>query len=282
MSLPNRVTLELTSRCNRRCIDCPRLKTNYPLGDMSWSLFNKIINQVPSETIMVPFFRGESLIYPRFTEAMGVLQRFDTVQFATNGDYLTHDNRNAMLKTCSFISFSLHSFGYPLNFKEMTDFLVVAKEIGILTQVSILESFLINSDKQLFINKWLQYVDRVRIYVIHSRKGFGDVESHYKTIEKERPCYKPLNELCVYWDGKVALCCYDWNNIDPPGDLNIQTIEEVWCGDKYQQIRDFHKTGRLKQVNSCKDCDYWMLDYLPNKMFGELYENTSSQICEGE
>jgi hypothetical protein len=42
MQYPKRVTIELTNRCNRACIGCPRHKMRYPQGYMTPELFYKI------------------------------------------------------------------------------------------------------------------------------------------------------------------------------------------------------------------------------------------------
>jgi len=245
----------------------------YPLGDMPLNLLEKIVVQLPSNTTIVPFFRGESAFHPRFVEALKILGRFDEVGMATNGDLLTASKQNAMLETCNFISYSLHKACYPDDLRDITRFLSAARSRGVLTQVSILETEIPADAKQKLIERWLQYTNRFRIYVEHSKGGFGNVNSIMKLAILGGACHKPFNDMVVYWDGKVALCNHDWDNQAPLGDLNVQTVEAVWNGSKYQQIRELHLTDRRKQVNSCKDCDYWMLNYLPSKMFGEVYSN---------
>jgi len=273
MTLPKHVTLEFTNRCNRECRGCPRLKMKYPLGDMSLSLLRKIVEQLPQETVIVPFFRGESAFHPYFVEAFKMLRRFDEVQMATNGDFLTVSKQDAILEACSFVSYSLHMPSLPADLLDVARFLDEARSKGLSTQVSILETEIPAGSKQALVDGWLQYVDRFRVYVEHSKEGFGDVESKYRKLNGKWGCLKPFTDMVVYWDGTVALCNHDWDNQDPLGDLNTQTVEEVWNGEKYRQIRKFHLTGRRKQVNSCKDCDYWMLEYMPDKMFGEVYSN---------
>ena len=273
MNMPKRVTIELTNRCNRACRGCPRHKMTYPLGDMSLSLLKKIIEQLPPETIIVSFFRGESAFHPHFVEAFEMLSRFDEVQMATNGDFLTVSKQNAILEMCNFISYSLHRACCPSDLIEITHFLDAARSKGVLTQVSILETEIPIDAKRKLIDSWLRHVDRFRIYVDHSKGGFGDVDSATRFAILGGACHKPFSDMVVYWDGKVALCNHDWDNQAPLGDLNTQTVEAIWNGDKYRQVREFHLTDRRKQVNSCRDCDYWMTEYLPNKMFGEVYTN---------
>lgn len=259
-SLPKRVTIELTNRCNRNCNGCPRHKMAYPQGDMKLELLEKIVNQLPPSTVIVPFFRGEALLHPKFPIAMRYLCKFKTVQFATNGDYLTEDNKRAIKDTCTFTSLSLHSFRYPED-----------NSYEIFNQVSILETLIPQQKREKFIREWLNHVERVRIYKQHSHKGFGDV---YIPVKDNRQCCMKLwNETVVYWDGKVALCNHDWDNSDSLGDLNVQSVRHVWNGMAYRRVRWKHANGLRRKVFSCKDCDYWMTSYLPNKIFGELYTN---------
>ena len=242
----------------------------YPQGDMSWQLFAKVIEQLPKSTIVVPFFRGESLLHPRFADMMVNLRKFGDVQFATNGDNLTGPNIDAILETCSFVSLSLHSFKYPRQTGNIS-FFYRALGNGVKTQVSILDSLVPKRKKRKFVKAWRLHVDRVRIYVEHSHKGFGDVERN--VLDDGRPCVKPFEDMVVYWDGKVGLCNHDWNNGVDLGDLNVQTVAEAWNNNGYNEVRRLHQNGLRHQVASCKSCDYWMVSYLPKKMFGELYVN---------
>ena len=267
MNLPKRVAIELTNRCNRTCRECPRNKTNYPLGNMSLKLFTSVISQLPSSTVIVPFFRGESLMYPRFVEAMKRLQRFKSVQLATNGDLLNPENRKAILDACMFISISLHNYLFPKKRGRTLKMLREANGHGLTTQVSIVETYL--KDKQKFVDEWLPYVDRVRIYVEHSHNGYGS--THLKIDDLGQPCGKPFNEMVVYWDGKVALCCHDWDNNGHLGDLNGQSVEKVWNAQPYRYVRTLHEEGFRTNVKSCENCHQWMADYTPNKILGELY-----------
>jgi len=254
----------------------------YPIGDMSWKLFENIVGQLPSSTVIVPFFRGESLLHPRFTDAMEKLSKFNEVQLATNGDFLKNPY-SEIIDNCSFISLSLHNFETPCHDK----FFLAAKKRGVTTQVSILEMLIPQGKKQAFVDAWLGHVDRVRVYVEHSKRGFGDVSLlNVPYIEEEdlpfnftakpfhlAPCQKPFEDMVVYWDGMAGLCNHDWNNGTYLGNLNTQSIREVWQGIQYKTVRKLHSNGKRCFVESCRNCDYWMTSYLPNKMFGELYTN---------
>ena len=262
MNLPARVTIEFTNRCNRNCTSCPRRKMTYPQGFMTQELFTKIIEQLPNETVIVPFFRGESLIHPNFTSFMKDLSRFKQVQLASNGDKLSEANEAAILSACTFFSLSLHEYMMPWKFKN-NKFLTILTRKGIDTQVSILDKLVPSRWKNRFIRSWMRHVGRVRFYQEHSIRGFGDMENEAKPTE---PCEKPFSELVVYWDGKVGLCNHDWDNKTFLGDLNLQTVEQVWRNYNYQRVREAHKSSNRCKVPSCVDCCFG------NKVYGELHE----------
>lgn len=60
LEFPNRITVELTNRCNVSCTFCPRQTVNMTLGDMDWNLYKKIIDEASLHlpVKLVCFFRG--------------------------------------------------------------------------------------------------------------------------------------------------------------------------------------------------------------------------------
>ena len=261
-SLPSRVTLELTNRCNRACEGCPRHSMIYPIGDMSITLLTSITDQLTRNVCIVPFYRGEATLNPQFPEAMQILRRFREVQFATNADFLTRSNKKAILGACSFVSVSLHDYLLPHQTR-LPAFFYEALDAGVETQLSILDPLV--KDKTGFTEAWLRHVDRVRIYKTHSADGFGSMKG------EEVPtgaCSKPFEEMVVYWDGKAGLCNHDWNNGLNLGDLSTQSIKEVWQGKAYQKVRLEHQEGRRRMVAACRSCCF-----APDQVYGELITN---------
>jgi len=235
---------------------------DYPIGDMSIILLTKVTEQLPASTIIVPFYRGEPTLHPQFPEAMQTLSKFDTVQLATNGDYLTVDNKKAILDNCTFLSLSLHEFLMPSQTR-WTGFLYDCLGADVETQVSIIDSRVDELRRCEFIRKWSMHADRVRIYETHSKNGFGSMgkPSNVK-------CAKLFEEMVVYWDGRVGLCNHDWNNLYPLGDLNKQSISEVWNSVDYCMLRELHKGGFRRHISTCEFCSFES-----NKIYGELIRN---------
>jgi len=228
-------------------------------GFMYRGLFTKIINQLPASTTIVPFFRGEPLLHPHFVSMMNQLNRFSKVQLATNGDFLfKKDIRTAIMDNCTFFSLSLHECFLPSHTPYLRFFYEATGKLT--TQVSILEKYLPQKHRKVFIESWRNHVDRVRIYKEHSRNGFGNMG----TVTNQR-CSKPFEEMVVFWNGQVGLCNHDWNGSYPLGDLNEMTIERVWNRVNYQGVRDLHESGLRRAVPTCEFCSF-----LNNKVYGKL------------
>ena len=43
------------------------------------------------------------------------------------------------------------------------------------------------------------------------------------------------------------------------GNANEQSIEEIWTGEKAQEIRRIHEEGRMDEIDICRGCQ----EYIP-------------------
>ena len=67
-------------------------------------------------------------------------------------------------------------------------------------------------------------------------------------------CTAPFRNITVDWDGKVTFCCYDTYSELDIGNLNQDTLQDIWWGEKAESIR----TSIFRNVNVpelCKSCD---------------------------
>jgi MoaA/NifB/PqqE/SkfB family radical SAM enzyme len=51
------------------------------------------------------------------------------------------------------------------------------------------------------------------------------------------PCYYPWHSVSVTWSGEVVPCCRDYNCMLVLGDLNRQTLRQIWNGRPMQDLR---------------------------------------------
>ena len=218
LSVPERITVELTNRCNLNCTMCPRHYMTYAQGFMAPSLFKKIIDEMSTLgiTTLVPFFRGEALLHPEFAPLMASAKdRGLTIQLATNGSILSRELAEKLVAMgLDFVSFSLDTLdlqayrsqrqGELAHALDGLENLLKARGERNLPQiqVSAVDTGLTEEAKFQFINHFQSQsgVDRVRIYPQHTHGGrFGSLDRPGSAVRK--PCLKPFREMVVYWDG---------------------------------------------------------------------------------
>lgn len=80
----------------------------------------------------------------------------------------------------------------------------------------------------------------------------------------QSPCILPFTQMIVRPDGTVAKCCNDPLTKMTLGDLNHQTLREIWRGKAYQELRkEMYFNGR-QNIPGCEYCDiFGLYNYIP-------------------
>jgi MoaA/NifB/PqqE/SkfB family radical SAM enzyme len=101
LALPVCIYLEVTNRCNLLCETCPRtFEALEPPADMSWELFQSIIDQVPNLVRVVLHGVGEPMMVKNLPRMIRYLKdRGIYVLFNTNGTLLTPRKRHELIET---------------------------------------------------------------------------------------------------------------------------------------------------------------------------------------
>jgi MoaA/NifB/PqqE/SkfB family radical SAM enzyme len=116
-----------------------------------------------------------------------------------------------------------------------------------------------NSDEErAFIDHWRTIADKIHVTDLHNWAGTlpGRADVRF-------PCYRPWLTFTALWDGRVALCCADFDGREILGDLRHSTIAEIWNSDTYRAVRRRHlETGGPDICRSCdlpkKDSPLWI------------------------
>lgn len=298
---PERITLELTNRCNLDCTFCPRHLVDMDLGNMEWDLFQKIIDESAMHLpiTLVLFFRGESLIHPDLIKMISYAKEkgIGPIQLASNGFLLTEEVGKGIIEAgLDFISFSLDTIRSEvyqktrinsdlkiamhnvLRFVELCE--EEKKKGGKVPeiQVSSVDVSDYKEGKASFIDFWRKHADRVRIYIEHSSDGnLGSIKADLSACRDRRlPCKKVHEDMVIYWDGTAALCNHDWDNCLSMGDANCSKIATIWNSSAYDEVRKMHDTGRFSPGIVCAKCDHWKMYYMPEGFVGEVY----GKVCQ--
>lgn len=303
LEFPNRVTIELTNRCNVSCTFCHRQVIDMPLGDMSFDLYKKIIDEMAEHTPikMVPFFRGETILHPRFVEFMKYAKEkgIGPIQLFSNGLGFDKHIAEAVIESgVDFVSFSLDTLDtdiykesrlqgdLQISIENVRRFGSLCKEYGKKgiavpeIQVSSVDLDVYRPKQQEFIEYWKQYVDIVRIYEEHDENGRfvkKEISDKLSYISERRPCHKLYNDMIIYWDGRAALCNYDWDEKHNIGDANTQSLGEIWNSEEYERIRCMHETDTISEEYLCSKCEHWKAGYLEEQYLGKRILGNSEE-----
>jgi radical SAM protein with 4Fe4S-binding SPASM domain len=280
IGLPNEVIIETTNRCNAKCVMCPRDALTRPLGTMSQELYEKIVgecSQIGIKALTLHNF-GEPLLDRRIIPRIQYAKQrgIPIVRMNTNASLLDAATAVAILEsgldeiTFSFDGFSSETYETirrNLKFQVVHDnisrFLKLKREGGYSKPVTCI---LLTTSQQnahevgLFRAAWQGRADRVAVSYASNRSGA--VENARAVIinrcaeAKPYPCIALWVNLIVLWNGDVALCCADFDGEVLLGNVQEQTLCQVWNGKEMQRIRSLHLTGQPHQIRICADCRF--------------------------
>lgn len=296
---PKRVTIELTNKCNVSCTFCHRCEFDMKIGDMTFELYKKIIDEMANHLpiAMVPFFRGESLLHPQFIEFIQYAKEknIGPIQYTSNGLALSKELSQKIIDAgIDFVSFSLDTLDAELykksrlagnlqtsmdNVKYFAKLCKEYKQKGLKVpeiQVSSVDIDLYKDGQREFVDFWKKYVDIVRIYEEHDNNGRfrnKEVSKKFEYIIDRRPCKKIYTDMVICWDGSISLCCYDWNETHNFGNLNEKSISEIWNSIEYQKLREMHENNTISEDFICYECEFWKADYLDKKVLGKIFRS---------
>jgi MoaA/NifB/PqqE/SkfB family radical SAM enzyme len=113
------------------------------------------------------------------------------------------------------------------------------------------------AEKGEFIDFWNQEGVKVKIRPKVSWAGMIDAPNLLLGNEERWPCHWAMQTLSVTDQGLVVTCAVDLDARLVAGDLNRQTIKEVWNG-TLRDLRRFHLSGDYVSLPPhCRDCRDW-------------------------
>lgn len=278
---PNFVFIENTNLCNSNCVVCPHYKMRREQGIMGWNLYKKIIDQcreINVENISLHGF-GEPFIDKGFIKKLAYAKAagFKHVGTSTNGSLLNKKISDQLVNLkLDEINFSLDASsrkvyeqvrkGLPYdkvmdNVYELIDIRDKLKKNKPKIIVDFIETKYNQQEKNDFVNKWSKIVDSVNITTLHSWGGkfkdkAGKNPFHFRSNGPKDPCRFLWTDMYVNWDGKVTACCQDFESELVIGNISQNSVDEIWKGEKLNNLRKLHLEGRADEISLCRKCDY--------------------------
>ena len=93
-----------------------------------------------------------------------------------------------------------------------------------------------------------------------SRNGFSSDQPFAKPYnEGGVRCWRLWRSGVVNWDGGYAPCCYLTDAADDFGNVNANSIKEIWNNEKYLTARGLFKDGTVPDVHvGCLSCNVYL------------------------
>jgi|TARA_Y100000310_G_C20703453_1_gene832257 MoaA/NifB/PqqE/SkfB family radical SAM enzyme len=296
-----KITIENTNICTANCVICPRSKYNQPLGVMGFSLFAKIINQCSQQTNIDTIDIGgfgepfaDKLLFDRCEL---IRKRLPKARIFTSSNcfLMTPDKYGEVCKYIDSLKISVYGVTKETYEKchrgNVTQERTYANILGLLERKDrpYTIGLLTLSDNHHEMDDWVKFwqpkLDEVYVWKPHN---FGGLMNFRKLSRERISCGRPSNgPLYIHIDGTVSMCCLDINKNLVIGDINKQTITEIFQSKEYRELRRAHLRQNFKGL-LCESCcqtsyDPDVLVYASNadRAVGKMNSNLESLYSYG-
>ena len=285
-AFPNYVDIELTNLCNFRCLMCPtgNFSQKRAKGFLDIEIYRKVISELADHGTPIRFIRwGEPFMHPNFIEMLRIAKSAGLLMHVnTNGSYLTDALIEELVEIpldsikFSFQGVDRKSYNEMRNtdfFDELITVMRQFKELRgdrLFPYMHLSTSITYESDDEVksFKNMISEIVDSVTIG--RTVLDFIDIETvrlrphevemlrtlkAQESVVKAHPeCPEVYDKLSINWDGTVTACCGDSDNLMLVGDINKQSLAEVWKSDQLNEYRRILADMRHDELDLCKNC----------------------------
>ncbi|GAB4220043.1 MAG: hypothetical protein Kow001_00120 [Acidobacteriota bacterium] len=272
---PDHVYVELTNLCNARCTICATPAMQRARKFMSRELFRKLVTECGQRRAkkLLPFLHGESLLVPGvldfFREARELAPETH-INLTTNGSRLDATVSEAILHEQLVDSIivsidggdreTFESIRLGLSYDEIREnvlgFLKLRRQMGLSTPTVSIAMVTVDENKhtrKLLREAWRE-ADDVRFSVYFN--WAGRLDNRPRNGHRVNFCERIYHYITILADGRVALCCFDSEGEYTVGDVNSQTIHEVWHSPQFRQRRSQLYSREFGELTICGGCDY--------------------------
>lgn len=232
------VELETFTPCNRKCSYCPN-STNKRLPHyLSMETIEKIVSDLKQMGFSGQFsfqFYNEPLLDKRMPEIVELVRVKLPKAFLlmyTNGDYLTYKYFRLLID------------------KGIDKFLVTRHEQSINKHNLSWRFSLKEKEKQ-----YLFYQSYRNPEIFYTNRG--GILPHIEEINSPLtvPCALPSTSMTITAKGNVVLCFEDYHESQIMGNVMKSSIQEIWYGEKFRQVRRLLIDGDRTCTSICRKCN---------------------------
>jgi radical SAM protein with 4Fe4S-binding SPASM domain len=284
------INIEFNSTCNLRCKFCS-LDFDKPREYMSPELLQSVLDQLKNDSRFSNvqqinlYNGGETLLHPNRLEMFQLIgkakqearqsgKKFPKVLMLTNGMLMREKLAREILETDSLdtIQFSLDG-GTPEKFEELRvnarwkPFYENVKTLHRLkTEMGIdlkLKSITIVEEPHPLKTDWMHeefkeiinLMDHYELRRLHDWGGEVELENENNKVISKKGCMLLMHQMVVLPNGDVTVCCNDLNSKGVIGNLNEQSLHQVYASKNRRVYLDKLNQGKKHELELCKNCE---------------------------
>jgi radical SAM protein with 4Fe4S-binding SPASM domain len=308
---PLMVLPQVSNICNSSCVHCwfdanPHLRERDGVKYMSCDLLKKIVDEVAMHTDPKPLLRitgtGEPFVMPGLVDVLehAGCEKGVRIGVISNGSLITPD------RSMRLIDANIEALEISVDAADKYTYERVRRGLEFGKIIANIEHMVSYRDKTGAATKilvsvvenpkeidcatveafWRKRVDNVimRKYLTYgqiSEEGYS--EEAYLPPEQRVPCPYPFERMVILASGDVTFCNFDVEDCYFMGNLNEQSIEEIWRGPKYEEWRSIVLDGRFEEVPLCAKCNDWKYKSWQHNYFKVLgnAEDVESKTLSG-
>lgn len=281
---PPRINIEPTNHCNMKCIMCPHGVMTRKKGTMDMKTFKNLIDECAcyDSTIWLHLL-GEPFLNPNIFEMIKYSheKHIKKIGLSTNGTFLEKNIAEKILKSgltrleCSVDAVDNQSYKEMRNsddYDNLVDniryLLQLKKDLEIKNPViSIQFVKMKKSDKFLkdSFSQWKDYLNDEDFIMTIEYSSFAGQLKNSKNFfstcknkgEKRNPCGWLWKGTVILYNGDVTICGGDYDGKSVLGNIKNQSLESIWMGEKYNNLRRLHIERQFRNTGLCSICDEW-------------------------
>ena len=273
---PDNIMIELTNACNLKCRMCYNKDMRRKKGFMTFKLFKKVIDQARGLNIRNAglYTIGESFLHPGIFDFISYAKKrgMQYVYITTNGQVFNDAMIGKIFDSgLDSIKFSIdagrkssyESTRKGAKWERLVDTIKKIRAIrdrrG--SALRIFASYVVmkNNFKEIvdFNETFKGLIDETRYAFVFNLGGNVDTSSMYSVALREawHPCALLWNRFIVTYDGKLTICCMDFESRLVYGDLKTDTLKGSWNNEVMTGFRQIHKDMEFDKLPICLRCD---------------------------
>ncbi len=288
---PFLVDIELTNHCNLKCVFCGQMVMSRKKGFIHEDIFKKVVDECGKYSAPIRLIRfGEPFLHSKIIDFCKYIKSKKLPLHITNNGLIVKESE---LEAIVDLEVDSIIFSFQGATKEEYEFMRDNNQYNKLKRnilrlveirgkrekpfIHISSTMTDDTEGEIkkFIDYWSSIVDSVDVgktnfnmlteSQITELKNKGKLEDLKKkeTIEKTyKPCAEVYQKLSVNWDGKVTCCCGDFDDLLLVGDLNNESLFDVWNkSDRLKAVRSLLDNMQHTSLTLCKGCYFSYEDF---------------------